>query len=158
MIFTLMRKKALTCFMICSNLAKTGSFSSPMGGGGGLFFKYFSLSKETVLQFFSSLLSSQSYSWGRDIVQNIRYKTLTSILSHLLSMLTHFPLWQVNWFRWQALSWRWTLKMIMFYQTKIWTWRAYCDQLTLKSSQGCRCHSQPTTNEHQLGESPSPPW
>ena len=51
---------SLSIYMTCPNLAVTGSFLRPIGGGGGLFFKYFSPSNETVLQFFSSLLSSQS--------------------------------------------------------------------------------------------------
>ena len=38
-----------------------GSLSKPMGGEGGLFFRYFSSSKETIRQFFTSLLSSQSF-------------------------------------------------------------------------------------------------
>ena len=42
------------------HLAVTGSLSRPAGGGGGLFLRYFSESKDTIRQFFSSLLSSQS--------------------------------------------------------------------------------------------------
>ena len=42
-------------------LTVIGSVWIPCGEGGGLFFKYFSLSNETILQFFSSLLSSQSW-------------------------------------------------------------------------------------------------
>ena len=47
---------------ICNSkyLTLIGSFWTPGGEGGGLFFRYFSLSKETIWQFFSSLLSSQS--------------------------------------------------------------------------------------------------
>ena len=43
-----------------SHLAVTESLSRPCGGGGGLFFRYFSLSNETIRHIFSSLLSSQS--------------------------------------------------------------------------------------------------
>ena len=42
-------------------LTLIGSFWTPGEEGGGLFFRYFSLSKETIWQFFSSLLSSQSW-------------------------------------------------------------------------------------------------
>ena len=38
-------------------------------------------------------------------------RVITSTLSHLLFMLTHLPLWQVNWWGRQALSCSWTLKM-----------------------------------------------
>ena len=48
---------------ICNSkyLTLIGSFWTPGREGGGLFFRYFSLSKETIWQFFSSLLSSQSW-------------------------------------------------------------------------------------------------
>ena len=49
-------------------LTLIGSFWTPGEEGGGLFFRYFSLSKETIWQFFSSLLSSQSWN-GRELLE-----------------------------------------------------------------------------------------
>ena len=48
--------------MRSSYLAVTGILFWPLGAGGGFVFKYFSSSKSIVRQFFSSLLSSQSFS------------------------------------------------------------------------------------------------
>ena len=55
---------------ICNSkyLTLIGSLWTPGGEGGGLFLRYFSLSKETIWQFFSSLLSSQSWN-GRELLE-----------------------------------------------------------------------------------------
>ena len=105
-----------------SYLAVTGSLLRPIGGGGGLFFKYFSSSKSTVRQFFSSLLSSQSFQHENSCCLFMRKTrqveeegidkrgwSLTSMLSHLFSILIHFPSWHVKWVDGQALSCSWTL-------------------------------------------------